>query len=334
MTPEGALREAAAGKLRPVYLLVGEETFLTAEVVAALRGAADMGAAAGFNTDRFVAGDTGADRVVSAAQTAPMMARQRFILLSGVDRWDKKGDNELDALATYAADPAPFTVLVVTAPKLNAARKIMKAAKKDDFLVSCLPLGRRDLPGWIRRKAQAMGHPIDPAQIEALAELSGPELANVADALERLSLYVGPNQPIDEAAVVAVVTRLRLETTWSLVDALADGNLGAALAALRDAFDVRDNGLPLLGAIAWRTRQLAKFKAALGAGRSATDAAQASGVAPFKARDVERTVKRLDSRAIESWLLLLAEADLALKGSRRSGSEVIAAMLVDMCAAR
>jgi DNA polymerase-3 subunit delta len=334
MTPELALREAAGGTLRPIYLLLGEESFLVAEVVAALRAAADMGAAAGFNTDRFIATDTRAERVVAAAQTAPMMARQRFVLLSGIDRWDKKGDTELDALAAYAESPAPFTVLVITAPKLNAARKLVKIAKKGGFLVSCAPLHRRELPGWIRKKAQAMGHSMDGGQVEALAELAGPELSNVADALERLSLFVGPGNAIDEAAVVAVVTRMRQETSWSLVDALAAGDLGGALAALRDTFDARDNGLPLLGTIAWRTRQLVKFRAALDAGSAPADAAQQTGVPSFRARDIERAVRRLGPRGLEAWLLLLAEADLALKGSRRSGSDVIASMLVDMCGAR
>ena len=37
------------------------------------------------------------------------------------------------------------------------------------------------------------------------------------------------------------------------------------------------------------------------------------------------------NRVLESWLLLLAEADLALKGSRRSGQAVLGTMLVDMC---
>lgn len=333
LKPEQAIHEARTGALRPVYLVLGEEGFLRRQVIEAIRAATDVGAAAAFNEDRWVASDTSAAHVVAAAQTAPMMAKQRFILLTGVDRWDKKGEQHLDDLAAYAADPAPFTVLVVAGPKLNGSRKLVRAAKKDGFLVSCPALGRRELPGWVASHARAMGHELDRGLADALAELVGPELGNVVDALERLSLYVGDAKLIDEAAVVAVVTRVRQETVWALVDALAVRDLGKALAALDDAYDARDNGLPLLGAIAWRTRQLIKFHGELRRGRSSADAAKAAGVAPFKARELEQVVRRLPAGALDRWILLLAEADLALKGSKRVGSEVIATMLVDMCSA-
>ncbi len=332
-TSQQIIADAKKGELRPLYLVLGEEGYLRRRVIEALRAATDVGVAAAFNEDRWVASDTSGPHVVSAAQTAPMMAPQRFVLLTGLERWDRKGDTNLDDLATYATDPAPFTVFVMAAPKLNGSRKLVRAAKKDGFLVSCSTLARRELPSWISQHARVLGHDLERGMADALAELVGPELANVVDALERLSLYVGPGKVIDEAAMMEVVTRVRQETVWALVDALAERDLGGALAALNDAYDPRDNGLPLLGAIAWRTRQLAKFQGALGQGRGGKDAAKAAGVAPFKARELERTVKRLPAGVLDRWTLLLAEADLALKGSRRGGSEVIASMLVDMCRA-
>jgi DNA polymerase-3 subunit delta len=332
MKPEEAIAQAGEGKLQPIYLVLGEEAFLRRQVIDAIRSGVDVGAAAAFNEDRWVATDTTASAVVGAAQTAPMMAPQRYLLLTGVEKWDRKGDTNLDDLATYASDPAPFSVLVVAAPKVNGSRKLVKLAKKSGFLVTCDALSRRELPGWVSRRAKAMGHPLERGLADAIAELAGPDLSTVVDALERLSLYVGEGKPIDEAALVAVVTRVRQETVWALVDALAVRDLGKALAALGDVYS-RDEGPRLLGAIAWRVRQLLKFESALRAGRSGKDAAKAAGVAPFKARELERTVRRLPAGVLERWLLLLAEADLALKGSKRAGSEVIASMLVDMCRA-
>lgn len=334
MTPEQAIREAEQGTLRPLYVVTGEEGHLVDQVLRAIRGAVDMGVGAGFNEDRFVASEAAVDTVLGAARTAPMMARQRLVRLSGVDRWDAKGAAKaggLDALADYAADPVPSTVFVISATKINGSRRLMKIAKKGGFLVTCAQLKRRELPGWIQRVAKSKGHTIAPASADALAELMGPELGPVMDAIERLSLYVGPGAVIDEDAVANVVTRVRQETVWALVDALAARDTAGALSALHDAYDARDGGLPLLGAIAWRVRQLLKFQSMLSRGRDRNAAAKAAGVPPFKAGDLERSVRKLPGRVLESWLLLLAEADLALKGSRRSGSAVLATMLVDMC---
>lgn len=332
MKASDAIANARQGTLLPFYLVLGEEAFLRRQVIEALREATDVGAAAAFNEDRWVASDTTAANVIAAAQTAPMMAKQRIVVVTGADRWERKGETHFDDLAAYADDPAPFTVFVLTAPKLNGSRKLVKMAKKKGFVVSCDTLGRRDLPGWITSRSKAMGHVLEPGLADALAELVGPELSTVVDALERLSLYVGEGATIDEAALVAVVTRVRQETVWALVDALAARDLGKALTALGDVYS-RDEGPRLLGAIGWRVRQLVKFEGVMKSGGASKDAARAAGVAPFKARDLERTVRRLPPGTLERWMLLLAEADLAIKGSKRAGSEVIASMLVDMCRA-
>jgi DNA polymerase-3 subunit delta len=336
VTPEQAIAEAQSGKLRPVYVVTGDDTHLVQAVTSAIRQGAETGPAVGFNDDKFVAAETAASTVVNAAQTAAMMARQRLVVVTGVERWDTKAKEgkragPLDELANYAIDPMPSTVLVIVATKINGSRKLMRAAKKGGWLVSCQSPSQRELPGWIRNRCKTLGHPVAGQVAAALAELVGPELGPVADALERLSLYVGPGQAITEEALTEVVTRVRQETVWALVDALGARDVGAALRALEDAYDTRDGGLPLLGAVAWRVRQLLKFQAALLRGDSRDNAAKAAGVPPFRAGAVAQTLRGLSPRKLEGWLLLLAEADLALKGSRRGGSDVLATMLIAMC---
>jgi DNA polymerase-3 subunit delta len=331
MTPEQAIRDAKRGELRPVYLVMGEEIFLADEAIGAISAAADTGPAKGFNHERFIAGECAAESVVAASLTVPMMARQRLVVVTGLERWDKPGGDDLDRLADYAANPSPSTVLVLAATKLHGSRKLVRHGKQQGYLVSCQTLPRRDLPAWIRQRARDRGHPIDNDAAEALAELVGPELGPVSDALERLSLYVGAGAPIQGDALAAVVTRVRQETVWNLVDALSLRDLAGALAALRDAYDARDAGLPLLGAIAWRVRQLVKVQSVLARGGSPGDAAKEAGVPQFRISETVRAARALPARKLEQWLSLLAEADLALKGSRRAGNEVVATMLVEMC---
>jgi DNA polymerase-3 subunit delta len=310
---------------------------LAERVVQALRKASDVERTAAFNVQRIHAGDGGAESAIAAARTVPMMARRRLVIVTGVDKWDKdKREDDtrahpLDVLADYAMKPVDSTLLLLVASKINGARRLMRAAKKDDFLVSCDPLRRHELPGWIRSTARTMGHEIAPGAADALAELCGPELGPVLDALERLSLYVGNAARIDEQAVAATITRVRLEDVWSLVDAVAARDLDTALGALSDVASSRDEGPRLLGAIGSRIRQLVKFEAARRAGQPASEAAKAVGVPPFRANDLDRTVSKLPRGALERWIMLMAEADLALKGSKRDGREVLATMLLAMC---
>jgi DNA polymerase-3 subunit delta len=337
MTPEQAIREAREAALKPVYLVVGEERYLVARVVAALREAALGTEGPSFNDDRFVAGEHAVETVLAAANTVPMMAKRRAVTVQAVERWEQRASTDderrgpLDALADYVKSPCPSTVLLLVASKLHGQRRVVTAAKHGGALVQCEPLQRRELPAWIRQAAAERGHRLSPGAADALADLLGPDLAPVDDAIERLSLYVGKGGEIDEDAVSQVVTRVRLDTVWQLVDALAARRLGPALAALADAHDARDAGPRVLGAIAWSVKQLARYAAARRAGVPPPEAAKAAGVPPFKVQQVERAARDIGVARLEHWLERLFEADRALKSSRRPGQATLEAMLIDLC---
>jgi len=346
VTPAEALSEARRGALRPVYVVAGEERLLRDEVVAALRTASLAQGVAAFNEDKFTAGEADIEAVLAAARTVPMMAPRRFVLLRGAERWGGGDEGEprpppkaqasgvppFDRLAEYAAAPADSTCLVIVASKLDGRRKLALLARKQDFLVACDPPDSRGLPDWIVQRCAAKGNPIDRDVAELLAALSGPQLSPVDDAIERLSLYVGPGAAIDENAVGACVARIRTADTWALVDAVGARDLGRALRTLADAYDPRDRGLPLLGALAWSIRQLARFQAALAAGERPDEAARRAGVfQPYRARELATKARAVRPKEVERWVLVLAETDLALKSSRRSADAILEEMLTRLC---
>ena len=237
-----------------------------------------------------------------------------------------------ERLAEYAAAPVDSTCLVVVASKLDGRRKFVLNARKQDFLVVCDPLDARSLPGWIVARSSAKGHAIDRDVAELVAAVAGPQLSPVDDAIERLSLYVGPGAPIDAEAVRACVARVRTADTWALVDAVGARDLGRALRTLDDAYEPRDRGLPLLGALAWSVRQLARYQAALLSGAPPDEAARRAGAFhPQRARELAGKAHGDPQREIERWLLVLADTDVALKSSRRTADAILEDMLTRLC---
>ena len=336
MTPAEAVSQAKKGQLLPVYLVSGEERLLRDEVVGALRDASLEGGVAAFNEDRFTAGEVDVEKVIAAARTVPMMARRRFVLVRGAERWDAKEaeTSPFDRLAEYAAAPVDSTCVVIAASKIDGRRRLALAARKQGFLVACEPLDDRVLPRWIIDRFAAKGHAIERELAELLAALAGPGLSAVDDAVERLSLYVGPGAPIDQEAIAASVARVRTDDTWALVDAVGARDLGRALRTLADAYDPRERGLPLLGALAWSMRQLARYQAAFEGGASPDEAAKRAGVfQPARARELATKVRAVKAKEVERWMLVLAETDLALKSSRRPPDAVLEEMLTRLCRA-
>jgi len=308
---------------------------LASGVVQALKAASLKGGITGLNEDQYQAGEADVDRVLSTARTLPMMAKRRFVLLRGLERWEPKagGKSEgkvtdkdpFEKLCDYAKAPSPSTVLVLFGAAVDKRRKLYTQARTDGFLVACEPLARADLPHWIERRVAARGCKIQGSVADLLAELTGPELSPVADAVERLCLYVGDGNEIVEDSVATCIVRLRAASVWELVAAVGRRDAGAALAALADVYDPQDRGLRLLGVLAWSTRQLR-------GGASPDQAAIRAGAPPFKARELSQQVKALPRADLERWPELLARLDLELKGgTRRPPQAVLESAILKLC---
>ena len=339
MTPEDAIALAQKKTLPPVLLLVGAEHVLRQRVEKAIVTALVEPTLADFNYDRFVAGESKIESVVNACRTVPMMSEKRLVRVTSLDRWET-GDGEsdakkqapLDVLAEYAANPDTSTVLMCVAEKIDARRRFAALAKKQNFVVACEPLDDRSLVQRITRRFKELGHAASSDVCTAIAMMVGPELGGVEDAIERLSLYVGPKEPVTDEAVQTCVTRVRLADTWALCDALRQKNLPRALEIFRDAYDPRDRGLPMLGAIAWSTRQTLRYVLAVRSGASDQEAAKRAGVFQFtRQKELASVAKTADAGALQASLSLLAETDLALKGDKRPADLTLETMIVSMC---
>ncbi len=337
MSPEQAIADAKAGKLAPVYLLLGEEHHQQHQVLTAIRDATLEGGIAGLNDDQFVAGEADVDAVISTAKTVPMMAKRRLVVVRSVERWDSKGGKKgaaeaLDKLTAYVSAPADDATLVLLAGKLDKRRKLVTVSKKAGFVVDCQPLSRDELPRWIQASARLKGNPLAPGVADLLAELAGPELGNVDDALERVCLYAGADVEVTEDAVAECIVRVRPATVWELVDAIGQRDAGAALDALSKVYDPQDRGLRLLGVLGWSARQLLKFESAAREGLAPADAAKKAGAPPFKARQLNQQIRRFPRQDLERWLETLAGVDLALKGgSKRPPRAVLENAIIGMC---
>jgi len=322
------LGDARRGKWDPVVVLVGTETFLIERAVRLLRKATVGDGPRGFNDDLFHGAGLVGARVAAAAKTLPMMAQARFVLVRGAH---DAAPAELDALASYVSDPSPSTCFVITAEKLDGKTKLAKAAKASKAWLSVEPLKGGLLERFATGEAKRRGHVIEAPALAALVDATGNDLAAIDDGIERLSLYVGEGRPIDRASVEAVIVRVRVDTIWSLVDAIALKRTKVALEAALSMLDDREPPLRILAMVARQIRMVAKMKAALEDGMTQGDAVKAAGAAPFKARELSDSAKRFSEPDLRRALVILRDADVALKGSKREPEIVMEEAVLALC---
>lgn len=324
-------KRAEKGSLAPVYVLVGTERLLVERAVDAVRKAVDSMGAPGFNIEVFDGKGLEAARVISAARTLPMMADMRLVLLRHADAMTP---TEQTKLAEYLEDPSDSSCLLLTADKLDIRKKLGKTAKKQGLLIDAKPLRGRELREFIRAEATAREHAIAPQAIEALLDAVGDDLAAIDDAIERLSLFVGAGQRIDADAVTKCVTRIRVETIWSLVDAIGLKDRRKGIAAAQSLLDDREPPLRLLAMVARQLRIVARMREGLSEGLRPQEAAKRAGAPPFKAGDLTESARCFTADSLGAAFALLAETDRALKSSKRPPDLVLQDAVLELCADR
>lgn len=320
---------ASKGSLESVYVLVGAERLLVERAVDAVRAAIDAMGAPGFNVEIFDGKGLEARRVLAAARTIPMMADKRFVL---VRRFDTMTPTEQNELAEYLKSPCDSACVMLVAEKLDGRSKLAKEAKKAGVLIDAKPLRGAELREFVRGEATGRGHSIAPAGVEALLDAVGDDLSAVDDAMERLSLFVGPGQRIDADAVTQCVTRIRVESIWSLVDAIGLKDRRKGIAAAQSLLDDREPPLRLLAMVARQLRIVARMREALSEGLRPRDAAKRAGAPPFKAADLTESARRFTANSLGRAFALLAETDRALKGSKRPPDVVFQSAVLALCA--
>ena len=248
----------------PVMLLLGDEAALITDALTALRTQVVPGATASFNCAVFRAGE-GAEGALSMARTQPMMARFRFVEIREVEA---ASADLLAAIAAYAEQPNPSTVLAVSGTKL-ATSKVAKQLKAtvDKLGGSHTFASKAQNPADLARaRAKEGGCDIDSAALRRLIELTGTNTARLRLEIDKLVCLVGGEGTIRVADVEDSCALVAEAVVWELTDAIVANDQGRAMAAchrLVGMMGASHSTHQLMGMVAWQLRDLLQLQEAL-----------------------------------------------------------------------
>ncbi|MCU1277900.1 MAG: polymerase subunit delta [bacterium] len=322
--PLAPLREGEPG---PLYFLHGKERYLIDRAVDLLRARVLDPRTRDFNYELFYGKEAGASRIVQAARTLPMMAKRRLILVRDAD--EMKAD-ELGGLISYVSDPAPESCVVFVAEKADQRLKFFSAFKKHGVLVKLDPLYERQLPDFVRGEARARGVTLAADAVTMIVDEIGAELGQLADAVERLAIYVGERKQVSAEDVDQVVATTRQRSVFDLANAVGAGDRAQALRVLASMLGARESGVRIVAMLARHLRQLWITSELLQKTRDKFEIAQALGIPPFFADDIIRQARSLDGARAKRMHAALFAADKNLKSSRLDDARILEALILDL----
>jgi DNA polymerase-3 subunit delta len=302
------LADIRAGKLAPVYFLVSQQPLLLERAVTAIRDASVPPDMRAWNADVVEGRGASGSRVLAALQTLPMMGERRLVHVRDVAAMQAA---EMAHLLAYLDDPNPRTVFLATAAKVDKRIKLFASAKKKGFLHEMEP--PRRLAQWIRDEAAARGADLDSRAASRLEDVVGKDLSRLALALEQLRLYAGDRR-ITSDDVDDLIADTRERSVFELTDAIGEGALPRALAAVSSLCEQRQSAIGVVVMLARHMRQLGACQAALSDGASPSELPRILGVPPFIADKLGGQARRYTVQSVQRGLELLADTDASLKG--------------------
>lgn len=298
------------GNIPILCYLYGDETFLIERAARLLLERAIDPSLKDFNLNVFYGNESKGVEILDAAQTLPMFAERRAVL---VKRAESLKAEALEALLPYIQNPAPATCLIFTGAKLDQRKKFFLELKKQGALVEYKRLYDNKLGGFIQGEATALGKPIEPAAAELLAFLIGNNLQELSSQVEKLAVYAGARPRITVEDVRAVASSTKAFTAFELARFLGTRDLHNALRSLDTLFRNGEESFQIIGALARHFRQLWRIREMLDRKAPQADIGREVGINPYFLGEMLQQAKNFGRDELRGVFGELHRCDLASK---------------------
>ena len=337
-TAEIEAASAGAGKLRPGYVLAGDEIFLLDRCRAAVLKAFVQPDLRDFCLSDLDLTQTSIFEVLDRAQTPSLMAPFQVIFIRNVRQLYTRGakKEEFAALDRYFQSPNPQALLLFIADflRIPADTRRMDLDDKNRFerltetlgahcgMVELARVNEEDAMRWTVAKAHEGGLQMETDAARELVDALGADMMLVSSELEKLLLYTAGRGRITLGDVETMVLSAKQRTLYELTDAISARDRVRALALLQGLLNSSDAGedaaIGHLYMLARTFRQmLVILEKNVRDSRAIWQALwQGFRMPPFAADDLIRQARRYKSRReLTRALRLVARADLELRSS-------------------
>jgi DNA polymerase-3 subunit delta len=306
----GGLPASDKPPLKPVYLILGDDTPKVEAALRRLRRRITDESGTELNIDEFRAGQHSAGQVIAAANTLAFLGGVRLVLVHDVEGW-RKPDKE--AIAAYVRSPAPDACLALVGQKLPAGDLVRRAVEEAGEVLEYVAPKPWQLPEWASRQAAKVGLQLGTAEARLLVDRVGDHQQVILREIEKLSVYKGRARVSGED-VELLAARSMEARVFDLVDAVATRHAGAAFSVLEDLYVTGERPGGLFFRLARHFDQLFQAVVLREAGWGPEQIRGELGMKPFPAKKLVQQAGSFDRVAAQRALGILAAADARMKG--------------------
>lgn len=329
MNPLELNRHLEKEEIHPVYYLYGDETYLIEEATRNIESKVISPGFKDFNYEVYYGSNDTAQEIINAALTIPIMSQKRLIVVKEADQLSAR---DLEEFTSYISNPSPSSCLVFIGEGVDFRKKFFINLEKCGIVAELNHPKERELPYWIQRLTARFDKKIARDTIAFLIEIVGNNLQEMYSEIEKVSIFVGDRSTIEIEDLETVVTELKVENIFDLIDSVGNKDREKALNILQKMLASGEDHLKILGMIIYRFRLLVRAKEMLHKGLPPPEVGKRLGVRNFFLKGFLQQVNRFSFDELKGVFDRFLNTDLALKSSRVAKKLILERLILDLCA--
>ncbi len=259
--------------------------------------------------------------LANALETGSLFDAGRLVIVRDADA---AKEPSLTVMARWAESPTPDTRLVLLTSTPTGTKRVVKALGQYAEVRTPDDVPPWETPGWVVKRARAIGKKVTPDAAKALVEALGSDLRELSGAIEQLAATTPDDEAIDVAAVAAQFRGIE-SRIHEFVDALFDRDRTQALRRLRALLTQGEPPILIVASIAAQLRILAMLSS--GERRPAASVAKELGIREGAVKRAMRRSRNFTPAELRRAYRLVADADLAFKSE--DDDPLVLELLVD-----
>ena len=191
ITCDDVLKELRAKQYRPIYYLMGEESYYIDVIANYMAEHILSDSEKEFNLTIVYGADTDIVSIINAAKRYPMMAEHQVIIVK-----EAQNIRNMDELFYYLQKPQSSTILVICHKHgvIDRRKKLATEIEKKGILFESKKVKESQLPAFISAYMKRKGINIEPKASVMLADFVGTDLSRLSGELDKLALILPKNQ--------------------------------------------------------------------------------------------------------------------------------------------
>lgn len=309
------------------YLVRGDDPSLVAQAVRDLLVVLVDGRDAAAVVEEHGAGgeDIDVGALLDALTTPPMLSDRRVVVVRDCGRLLAA---DASRIVDHLSEPVPGVVLVLAAGGGTVPAALVKAVQGIGGVLDTVVGTGRARTQWLSEQLRGASVHLDARAAARLGDHLGGDVSRLRGLLDTLASAYGEGAAVDVARLEPFLGEAGTVAPWELTDAVAEGDTPGALTALGRLLDA--GGFHPLAVLAVLHRHYQSMLRLDGSG--ATTAEEAAAVlgtrSAFPARKALEQARQLGSARLGRAVILLAEADLDLRGRSALTGPVVLEVLV------